>query len=126
MDGFNTLEDIFNPYGNGAEAFYVSELQQGLTKNKTFMDKFITRYAELLNSTFLPERLSARLDAMTSQMDAEMKLHGQVYAPAYENWLEYVENYRNTLMARRDVCKTEMIRYFDLSDDEIAKLFPDD
>ncbi len=126
VDGFNTLEDIFNPYGDGAEAFYVSELQQGLTKNKTFIDKFITRYAELLNSTFLPERLSARLDAMTSQMDAEMKLHGQVYAPAYENWLEYVENYRNILMARRDVCKTEMIRYFDLSDDEIAKLFPDD
>ncbi len=126
VDGFNTLEDIFSPYGNGAEAFYISGLQRGLTKNKTYMDKFIRRYAELLNSSFLPEKLSARLDEMTAQMDAEMHLHGQYYSPTYEDWQESVESYRNILLARRDVCKEEMIDYFDLSDDEIAELFPDD
>ncbi|MBR7083690.1 MAG: CotH kinase family protein, partial [Oscillospiraceae bacterium] len=88
VNGFNTLKDIFSPSGNGAEAFYVSGLQRGLTQNSTYMQKFISRYAELLNTSFMPDKLSARLDEMTAKMDAEMKLHQLSYSPSYEEWKE--------------------------------------
>jgi len=126
VNGFNTMEDIFSPSGSGAEAFNISTLQRGLTKNDTYIQKFISRYAELLNTSFMPDKLSARLDEMTAQMDAEMKLHGQICEPTYEDWQYSVESYRETLLVRRDVCKKELINYFDLSDEEVEELFPND
>lgn len=125
--GYNSIQEMFDPAGHGAKNMFTTIIQRSLIKNKGYREKFISRYAELLNSYFMPDKLTEKFDYMTSLMDSEMVLHGERWEkPTYEKWLSYLDEYHEVINARRDVCKKQLIDFFDLSSDEVAKLFPND
>jgi hypothetical protein len=106
---------------------FTTIIQRKLIQNEGFREKFISRYAELLNTYYQPENLLETFNSMVSRMDSEMVLHGARWEyPTYEKWLKNVDEMREILEVRRDVAKVQMIDFFDLSDDEVAELFPDD
>jgi spore coat protein CotH len=125
--GFNSIEEMFDPAGHGANNMFTTIIQRKLIQNEGFREKFISRYAELLNTYYQPENLLETFNSMVSRMDSEMVLHGARWEyPTYEKWLKNVDEMREILEVRRDVAKVQMIDFFDLSDDEVAELFPDD
>lgn len=125
LNGYNSLEKIFNPNGQGAIDMCITDIQRGLIQNDDYIQSFIKRYAELLNSNFMPENLIAKLDYMTNLMNNEMILNGQKWAePTYDEWLENIDTLKNILEQRRDICKQQLINYFDLNNSEINELFP--
>lgn len=124
---YNSMKAIFSPYGSTASDMDIEDIQSGLTQNDGFNEYFIQRYAELLNSYFMPENLIAKFDYMTSLIDDEMVLHGVRWsAPTYSDWVYNVDKFKGILEDLRDTRKEELIDYFDLSSSEVAELFPND
>lgn len=125
-DKYNTIEMLFNPGGHGSNNGFTSALQYNLSKNSTFREKFITRYAELLNTIFMPESMRAVLKGMTDKMDSEMKQHVARWGTptSYDKWVEEVANLNRIIDKRREIAKKQLIAFFSMSDAEVAKLFP--
>lgn len=125
---YDMFENLFNPSGHGAGNSFSSTLQCGLLKNDEFEEKFIQRFAELLNSNFRPEYMRPILDDMIAQIDSEMPRHCDRWGKpeTYEDWQEEVDNLYRIVDGRREHVKKQLIEYFDLSDSEVARLFPED
>ncbi len=96
-----------------------------LLRNKVYKEAFINRYAELLNTTFLPSNLTAILDDMAAQIEPEIANNAERWgAPSYSEWKNEVAYLRKVCEKRRGILKTQLQEYFGLSDSKMKKLFP--
>ncbi len=96
-----------------------------LLRNKAYKNAFINRYAELLNTTFMPDNLTAILDDMAAQMEPEIKKNAERWGePTYSEWKSEVAYLRKVCERRRGVMKKQLQEYFNLSDSRMKKLFP--
>lgn len=90
---FNMLEFASTNEGtswaNPPEATF---LLRKFLENQDFTQRFINRYADLLNSWFLPHRTIAILDQMTQYNSEMMHLHinRYHYPESYGNWLDNI------------------------------------
>ncbi len=125
-NSYNAFEKLFNPAGHGSNNSFSTALQCGLMKNSEFRDKFAKRFAELLNTAFMPENMKAELDRMIDLIDGEMERHCERWGkPAtYDDWREEVDNLYRIIAGRRDHVKEQLIEFLDLTDAEVAELFP--
>ena len=124
-DRFNTIEMLFNPGGHGSNNGFTTCLQTNLIKNSEFRNKFLTRYAELLNTVFMPENMKAVLKTMTDRIDSEMKLHGQRWnRPDYSTWQAQVVSLNGIIDKRRNIAKNQLIKFLSVSQQECDRLFP--
>lgn len=123
---YDMFENLFNPSGHGAGNSFSSALQCGLLKNDEFEQKFIKRFAELLNTNFQPSYMRPILDGMIGQIDSEMTRNCERWGkPAtYADWREEVDNLYRIVDGRRDHVKKQLIEYFRLTDREVTELFP--
>lgn len=122
---YNMLKKMFNPNGHGSGNAFSTALQCALIKNKDFKQRFIARYAELLNTVFMPDNMLSVLEGMTNQIATEMVLHGARWKrPEYNTWLTEVKDLQRILKGRRDFAKKQLIAYFSLSDAQVSALFP--
>lgn len=100
-------------------------LHRNLLKNKTYKEKFIARYAELLNTTFMPSNLTSVLDSMTKRIDPEIKKNSKKWThTTYSEWKYYVKALRKICLKRRDFAKKQLKSYFNISSSKMKKLFP--
>lgn len=126
-DRYNTIEMMFNPGGHGSNNAFTTCLQTNLIKNKQFKQKFISRYAELLNTIFMPENMKAVLKRMTDMIEPEMKLHGERWnRPTFSSWQAEVVSLNNIIDKRRNIAKNQLIAFFGLSQSQVQELFPND
>lgn len=124
-DDYNMLKLMFNPAGHGSNNAFSTALQCNLIKNKDFKQKFINRYAELLNTTFMPERMLSILDGMVATIDTEMVKHGERWSrPTYSTWKDEIAGLRHIIEKRRNFAKDQFIKYFNLSAEQVQQLFP--
>ena len=95
-------------------------------KNDEFRDKFSSRFAELLNTVFMPENMKSVLDEMAAKIDGEMEDHCERWGkPAtYKDYKTELDNLYRIINGRRDHVKKQLIDFMDLSESEVAKLFP--
>ena len=123
-DSLNMFEKQFNPAGHGAENGFSTELRRALLKNPDFRQRFIERFAEHLNSTFLPRNMKPILENMVARMDDEMPRHCERWQkPAtYEVWQKEVQNLYRIIDGRNDLCRSQLKRYFKISDEEAQRL----
>lgn len=121
---YNSIKLLFNPDGHGANNSFFTTVQCGLIKNPQFRQKFIERYAELLNTAFQPSVLNAKIDEMTALIDSEMKLHGERWErPTYTSWQSSVKVLKDICSKRHDIAKQQLISFMNISESEQAKLF---
>lgn len=122
---YNSIKNLFNPAGHGAGNMFFTTMQCGLWENAGFRDKFAKRYAELLNTAFMPENLTAKVDEMAALMDSEMVLHGERWdRPSYSSWKSNINALKDVCEKRRDVAKKQFIDFMKLSDGQVKELFP--
>lgn len=125
-NSYNAFEKLINDSGHGAGNNFYTHLQWGLMKNKDFKDKFSSRFAELLNTVFMPENMKSVLDEMAAKIDNEMADHCERWGkPAtYKDYKTELDNLYRIIEGRRDHVKKQLIEFMDLSDSQVAKLFP--
>ena len=126
-NSYNMFEKLFNPAGHGSGNAFSTALQCGLMKNQTFKKKFTERFAELLNTVFMPDNMKSVLDRMIEKIDGEMPRHCARWSKpeTYDKWLEEVDNLYRIISKRRDFCKKQLIEYLKLTDSDVIRLFPE-
>ncbi len=102
------------------------DIPAALIDNDTFREKYIKRYAELLNTQFAPERLVSVLDKLYNEMEPEMARHIARWGTpsSVSAWKSNVDDLREMLEVRASYVKKHLKSYFGLSDAEYAQLFP--
>jgi hypothetical protein len=66
-----------------------------LIENISFRNEFINRYADELNSRFLPARVSAHIDSIASSLTSEISRHYNRWGGDINNWNGKVDDMKN-------------------------------
>ncbi len=140
---FYDLDMLFSsnsPSGNVMGTYFRSEvvpvgvngnvvdmgLYYGFYKNDAWKEKFIARYAEVLNTVLTDERLLSLFDGMAAMVESEIDRHIARWGrpSSRSKWESEVESLRSCISRRREYAKSNLQRTFGLSDERMAELFP--
>lgn len=95
-----------------------------LCDSAQFRDLLLRRYAELLDTGFRPEELLKVLDDMAAEIEPEVQHSYERWGHLdYKAWSNQMDKLRERLKARPEVVKSELKRYFRLSNEEYDLYF---
>jgi len=94
-------------------------LVRTLLQNQSFRNRFLNRYADLLNTTFRSENLLAETANIEAELDAEIFLHFQKWTwPGYDVWLDNrLPTLYNFARDRPPFARQYLMEEFDLSNE---------
>jgi hypothetical protein len=125
---------MLNPKGHGVSNMFCTDLAIKIMQNAEFKNRFIERYAEHLNTTFMTDRMLGIFDDWKAQIEPERAAHfarwnndpdNKVWS-SYESWDRYINTLRNIVGEKREVAKGHLKSAFSLSNERMAELFPND
>ncbi len=122
----SSIEKLFSPDGHGSNNNFTTALQRALLANDSFKDKFVNRYAELLNSVFTEEYMTEVMDKMIEMTDKEMSYNAERWEKfSYNSWKNsYTTEIYQVIKGRRTVAIGQLKSYFSLSESTMERLFP--
>lgn len=87
-----------------------------MMQNGDYRDRFLTRAAELLNTTFHPDRTVTELDRLVAMLESEMGRNRARWSggPDLEPWYGWVEGLRSFMVERPDAQRRLLVAHFDL------------
>ncbi len=105
--GVNTFQNYYYP------------LLTALLKNEAFEQQFLKTYADMMNTTFDPERLlpivDTMADAIRSEIPRQQNRYGSPSPARFESEVKYI---RKFLENRQDTMTRQIKNVFDLTDEE--------
>jgi len=141
----NSLKAYLNPEGHGNGDGFETWLILGLMENESFKQAFIERFAYHVNVTYDPDRVLDRIDQIVAQIDYDMQTDREVWRERFyetadwyrlalggldSRWMSYekwstgqISRRKNFAQKRPDAIKLHLKDYFDLTDEEMARLF---
>ncbi len=125
------LSSYFSRYGvtwtGGDQSKTNMDIPYALLKNEGWKQEFIERYAYILKTNLASETIAPLFDSTVAEIENEMARHIKRWrAPrSYSSWEKEVKKLRKTLTTRTEQCMKSFQKYFDLSDERMAELFPD-
>ena len=124
LSRFFTDDGMYTPSGMKMETVIFN----AFFENAGWREKFVERYAYLLNTSLSTESLLELFDGMTQSIAPEMERHcKRWHTPSSVTlWEEIVEKMRNVIINRREHAIKEIKDIFKLSDERMAQLFPND
>ena len=124
LSRFFTDDGMYTPSGMKMETVIFN----AFFENAGWREKFVERYAYLLNTSLSTESLLELFDGMTQSIAPEMERHcKRWHTPSSVTlWEENVEKMRNVIINRREHAIKEIKDIFKLSDERMAQLFPND
>jgi hypothetical protein len=101
---------------------WANTLLNGLLENRSFRDAFFNRFADMLNTTFQPMRMTALLDSLKAIYAPEIVEHinrrgdagNWPYPRNYEDWVDKVEVMRRFAKQRPGYMWEQLAGYADL------------
>ena len=115
---FNTLEFALSPNGpNWPNPPWSTLLFRKMVQNQEFRNKFINRYADELNSRFLPKRFSNHIDSLIDNIKVEIPSHFNRWKNHVQNWNyeDYVNDMKNFANNRPEFCRDHIKSTFNLT-----------
>jgi hypothetical protein len=87
-----------------------------LLQNDAFRVRFLTRYADLLNTAFEPSRTLAELDALEALLAPEMQRHTARWNQhqSVDDWHEHIDRLRTFMRQRPGIQRQQLVGYFEL------------
>jgi len=91
--------------------------------NEEFAASFVTRFADLLNSAFLPERVVPIIDSFEARIETSIEEHSDRWGyPIFDwmtisDWQDNVQVLRDFVVARPAIQRTHLRNAFGLGDD---------
>jgi len=125
--GFFSPEGITNMDEMGNVTSYIDTgLFYALYKNTGWRDKFVKRYAEVMNTTLSTERLLSIYDEMVEAIRDEMPRQIKRWGSpsSLSSWENEVKKLRKCLKERRTYVIQDLKKKFGLSDARVAELWP--
>lgn len=130
LNSFDRALSLYAPGASGGEVpeWWASFLFRSLMKNSTFKLHLITRFSDLLNTAFRPERVITDIDWHKSLIEHDMYNYVDRWeVPRTMNiWLAYVEELKTFANQRPDNCRKHMRTQFGLNDVSDVTLSVDD
>lgn len=117
-----------------------SDLFNALLERDDFRDKFIRRFAELMDSVFNEEKVLSLIDELYAQVEPEMKRERSLFNSSdspyfdyvdpmnyssYETFVKHINEMKTFAKKRRSVVISQIQDEFDLSDKYIEEVFGD-
>lgn len=114
-----------------------SDLFNALLKNTTWQDKFVRRFAEILNTVYTPERVNARINELYAIVEPEIARERELFNQStfmgvkqsttvlgtYEGFLRQVEKMRSFADNRPAFLKSHIQSELSLSDSYMREVF---
>lgn len=123
---WNNIRAVFNPDGMGVLNWIDTTLHVNLMKNDQFREEFINRYALYTRTCFSPERLLPIYDAMVAEIESEMPRQLERWPAYWGPWDLHVSFLRQIIIEKPELEKEHLQNFFELSDEEMQELFPDE
>ena len=118
----SSKRNLFSSYFNRNGVLYDAaagrvvnmDLYAALRRNPAWCERFLHRYAELLQTDFSVDRLQSLLDRVADTLRPEMEQHIALYhAPAsIEEWEKYVASMRKEIAARHEEIQNQICSEF--------------
>lgn len=115
----NMMHNYFDlsgtPSANGSLTYFY--LSCALKTNAGWRERFVERYAELVMTTFAPERLDALLDQMIAEYEPEMARHIARWGhpKSVSKWKEECETLRKVFHHRSEIILEQVRKEFNVS-----------
>ena len=127
---YNRLELIFSTNGHGSGNNFWTHLTVAIRTSDKWRRQFIELYAQHLNDTFKPERLTAIFDAMAEEIRPEMERNCQRWTSeklpqSAEKWEKNLETFKERMVDKHKVAMENLKSYFGLGDERMHELFPE-
>jgi hypothetical protein len=126
----NILSTIFQPSTRLFAKFNSGDMNNTLFRafyeNPQWRDQFVQRYAQVMNTILTPDKMLTLFDQMVNEVKSEMPRTIQRWHKpiSMANWENEIARMRLCIINRRAYAIKELQSYFNLSDSEISKLFP--
>ncbi|WP_339922343.1 CotH kinase family protein [uncultured Cyclobacterium sp.] len=104
----NTLAHATNPTGSKT---WSTLILRRLLMNEGFKNEFINRFADLINTAMLPERLHAVIDEMSSKIASEIPAHRQRWT-SLSNWESNINVVKEFAVNRPEHQMSHLMDYF--------------
>jgi len=88
-----------------------------MLENQKFRDRFINKFADLMNSVFLNVRMKKALDSMAAEIELEMQRHINKWGAkdqTYQKWQGELSNIRIFIKERADWQREHIVNFFNL------------
>lgn len=108
----NNLDSIYN-YKRSVLSPTVS-IFKNFTRNIAFRNKFINRYADLMNSLFVPEKFKAKTYEFRDSIASEMPRHHDKWKP-YDKWENHIKRMTDYIEARPANARAHLQSQFNLT-----------
>ncbi len=119
----NTLEFATEPYGpSWPNPPWSTLFLRKLLVNNDFKNQFITRFSDCLNSTFLVENLTDKVDSIVRIISREIPSHLGRWYFDYENWKMNVSTVKSFIYGRRADMREYIREYFGFDYDKLLTI----
>jgi hypothetical protein len=88
-------------------------LLRKLLENPIFFNRFISRAADLLNTTFAPWSVIAQIDALAAELEPDISFEA-FHWPSSVSWESSVQELRDFALQRPDLVRQYIVEAFDL------------
>ena len=111
----NTLAFALEPEGPGwPNPPWATLLFRKLVENETFRHAFINRFADEMNSRFLPEQVRAHIDSLATGISSEIEAQYDRWERNPQGWINQVNNMKSFALSRQDPVKQHILNVFEL------------
>ena len=86
-----------------------------LVANQEFRNAFVSRYADELNTRFLPRSINVHLDSLAAHIQPEIAAHYERWGSNYSTWQNNLNNMKYFANYRPAVARSHIISQFGLS-----------
>ena len=113
---------------DGTRNFVDMGLYYGFYKNPGWRERFIERAAEVYNTVLTTDRLLALFDEMYAAASTEIERHIDRWnrPRSVSSWENAMEDLRECISKRRKYVIDDLQDFFNLSDERMKELFPND
>lgn len=119
---FNTLEfATATTQSNWSNYHEATVVLRQLLSNETYGYQFINRFADLMNTAFLPARMHALLDTISQTIENEIPQHSSRWS-IMQNWTGQLQTVRSFISSRPDLQRGHLQQYFQLADTLLVQL----
>ena len=125
---YNDTDSIsrwLDPAGAGAYKTVENKLFIYLMKNDQVVDRYLSRFGELLADAWAPDTLLSQFDALVDTIRPEMPLHCEKWSQTLSltRWESQIATMRSRISERAEKIIGYLSSYFDLSADEQNRYF---
>lgn len=100
----------------------LSQMTLKLFQNDKFKIDFISRFADYMNSIFIPEETIPILDSLANNIRSEIPFHTAKWEGSASNWEKQIDTIRNFLINRSESIYKHISLFFNLSGETVLIL----